>query len=159
MLENIFKSSRFLVFIIVAVSAVASMMLYFASVYSLLHLMMNFFSDLPEHPGELQYKAVMLLKILDILLIALAFQIISIAHYHFFISHKPTHDSLFLKALRIDDFHDLKIIILQVAALILTIMFLEQVAQIGATLETLYFAVSVAVMIFAVVFTMKHLRH
>lgn len=101
----------------------------------------------------------MLLKILDILLIALAFQIISIAHYRFFISNKPTEDSLFLKTLHINNFHDLKIIILQVAALILTIMFLEQVAAVGATLETLYFAVSIAVMLAAVVFTMKSLKH
>lgn len=159
MLENLFKNSRFLVLIIVAVSALASLALYFASVYSVLHLLGAFVANLPEKPGEVQYQAVMLLKILDILLIALAFQIISIAHYRFFISHKPTEDSLFLKTLHINNFHDLKIIILQVAALILTIMFLEQVAAVGATLETLYFAVSIAVMLAAVVFTMKSLKH
>lgn len=39
MLENLFKNSRFLVLIIVAVSALASLALYFASVYSVLHLL------------------------------------------------------------------------------------------------------------------------
>ncbi|WP_416192758.1 YqhA family protein [Neisseria sp. CCUG12390] len=158
-LEQIFKNSRLLVFIIVIVSFIASILLYIASINAGLHFIVGFVRELPDTPSKVQYQAVLLLKILDVLLIALTFQIISIAHYHFFISGKTNNDSQFLKALHINSFHDLKIIILQVASLILTIMFLEQVAAVGATLETLYFAVSIAVVMAAVVLTMKSLRH
>lgn len=159
MLENIFRNSRWMVVIIVIVSFIASILLYIASINAVLHFIVGFFKNLPSEPSDVQYQAVMLLKILDVLLIALTFQIISIAHYHFFISAEPNNDSRFLKALHIGSFHDLKIIILQVSSLILVIMFLEQIAAAGATLETLYFAVSIAVVMAAVVLTMKSLRH
>ena len=67
-------------------------------------------------------------------------------------------DSRFLKVLHIHDFHDLKSILMQVAVLILTVMFLGQAVEYGATLETLYFALSVSCVLVAVVFVTKNLR-
>lgn len=65
---------------------------------------------------------------------------------------------VFLQALHISDFRDLKSMLMQVAILILTVMFLEQAVEYGATLETLYFALSVSFVLVAVVFVIKNLK-
>lgn len=103
--------------------------------------------------------AVSLLKSLDILLIALAFQIVSIAHHRLFISRSSDTESRFLKAMHVNDFHDLKVILLQVSILILALVFLEQAVEVGATLETLYLALSNGIVIAALVFAIRSMQH
>lgn len=124
----------------------------------LFHLCLSFVMAVPDTAKMGKQLAVTLLKVLDIGLIALVFQITSIALYQFFICQKQTMDSRFLKVLHIHDFHDLKSILMQVAVLILTVMFLEQAVEYGATLETLYFALSVSCVLMAVVFVIKNLK-
>lgn len=158
MLEKFFKNSRYLVFIIVITGFISSILLYLLSINVIVNLVWDFVNGIPDSAKAGQYLAVTLLKVLDILLIALVFQIISIAHYQFFISKEPDINSRFLKVLHIADFHDLKVILLQVATLILTVMFLEQAVETGASLETLYFAISVAVAIYTVVQLIKSMQ-
>lgn len=159
MLESLFRNSRFLVIIIVIMSFIASILLYISSISITGNIILEFFQDIPTTPSEGPLKAVKLLKALDVLLIALVFQIISVAHYHFFLSRNQDSKSLFLEVLHIDNYHDLKIIILQVSAIILAIVFLEQAVEVGGSLETLYLAISLALVILSLVFLMRNMKH
>lgn len=158
MLEPLFRKSRYLVFIIVFASFMASLLLYVTAVNILWTTLGDFLKDIPDTAGEAKIMAVNLLKSLDILLIALAFQIVSIAHHRFFISRSSDTESRFLKAMHITDFHDLKIILLQVSILILALVFLEQAVEVGATLETLYLALSNGIIIAALVFAIRSMQ-
>lgn len=158
MMESIFKNSRFLVLIIVVMSFLGSLLLYISSINIIGNIIYQFFQDIPNTTREGSLQAVSLLKNLDILLIALVFQIISVAHYHFFISTKKNTQSLFLTALHINNYHDLKIIILQVCAVILAVLFLEQAVENGPSLETLYMAVSFAIVIIALVLLIRNMK-
>lgn len=158
MLDTIFKNSRFFVYVIVVTSFLSSIILYVMSLNIIIHLFWSFVTAIPNTAQSGKQLAVTLLKVLDIGLIALVFQITSIALYKFFICEKSTTDSRFLQALHISDFRDLKSMLMQVAILILTVMFLEQAVEYGATLETLYFALSVSFVLVAVVFVIKNLK-
>ena len=158
MINSLFQNSRFLVYVLVLTSFFASVILYIMLLNILFHLCLSFVMAVPDTVKSGKELAVTLLMVLDIGLIALVFQITSIALYQFFICKKEMVDSRFLKVLRIHDFHDLKSILMQVAVLILTVMFLGQAVEYGATLETLYFALSVSCMLVAVVFVTKNLR-
>jgi hypothetical protein len=48
---------------------------------------------------------------------------------------------------------------MQVASVIMVILFLEQAVEVGATLETLYFGLAIAVVVLASVFAAKQMRH
>lgn len=120
---------------------------------------MSFFLNPTVKPLEGQILAVNLLKTLDILLIALSFQMIAIASYRLFISNKPTQDSRFLSVLGIHNFHDLKINLMQVSLIILVILFLEQAVEGGANLNTLLYGAAIAMVVGAVVVSIKSLRH
>lgn len=157
-MDKIFDNSRFLVYIIVFTTFISSIILYVLSINMLGYLLWGFLSDLPASIQSGKYLAVILLKVLDIGLIALVFQITSIALYQFFICQKENSESRFLKVLHIHDFHDLKSMLMQVATLILVVMFLEQAVEHGASLQTLYFAVAVSLVLMAVVFVIKSLK-
>lgn len=152
MVEQILKSSRFLVLVTVLVCAVAAIMLYVASANIVFNILLETFAALPESADSGKRLAVKLLKVLDILLIAVTFQIIAVALYRLFITTQPTSPYGFLTSLQINNFHDLKITLIQVAIVILIVLFLEQAVEVGATLETLYFGLAVAVVIFAGVY-------
>lgn len=159
MIESLFKNSRFLVFLIVISSMLSSVLLYISAVNIMINIVLDSIVSLPTKPSEGQIKAVMLLKSLDILLIALTFQIVSVAHYHLFISNQPENKSWFLEVFHISNFKDLKIILLKVAVLVLALIFLEQAVEKGATLETLYLSMASALMIFAIGFAIKIFKH
>ena len=158
MINSLFQNSRFLVYVIVFTSFLSSVILYIVLLNILFHLCLSFVMAVPDTVKSVKELAVTLLMVLDIGLIALVFQITSIALYQFFIDKKEMVDSRFLKVLRIHDFHDLKSTLMHVAVLILTVMFLGQAVKYGATLETLYFALSVSCVLVAVVFVTKDLR-
>lgn len=159
MIEQIFKNSRYLVFLTIIVSLLSSVTLYLASISILFHVLYEFFLNPTVKPLEGQILAVNLLKTLDILLIALSFQMIAIASYRLFISNKPTQDSRFLSVLGIHNFHDLKINLMQVSLIILVILFLEQAVEGGANLNTFLYGAAIAMVVGAVVVSIKSLRH
>ncbi|MGT0150239.1 YqhA family protein [Vibrio metschnikovii] len=64
-------------------------------------------------------------EVLDISLIAITFQIIAASLYRLFIRPSALEASPFLSALAIRNFHDLKITLLQVAVVIMIILFLR----------------------------------
>ncbi|KKO44997.1 hypothetical protein WG68_12720 [Arsukibacterium ikkense] len=152
MIEHIFKSSRFLVLVTVLVCAVASVLLYAASANIVFHVVFDTVSNMPQSADGGKRLAVKLLKILDTLLIAVTFQIIAVALYRLFVSSQPLGPTSLLSSLQINNFHDLKVTLIQVAMVILVVLFLEQAVEVGATLETLYFGLAVAVVIFAGVY-------
>jgi len=123
------------------------------------NVMVESILNLPTNSDEGKRLAVKLLKVLDTLLIALTFQIIASGLYRLFLGDPESEAKGLLKAMDIKNFHDLKITLMQVASVIMVILFLEQAVEVGATLETLYFAIAIAVVVCASVFAAKHMRH
>lgn len=156
MIEKVFRSSRFLVLIAVTTCAFAAVMLYGTSVNITIHLLLEFVAEVPSTADGGKSLVVKLLKTLDTLLIAITFQIIAASLYKIFIAPETIADSMLLKTLHIEDFHDLKIILIQISVVIMVILFLEQAVEVGATLETLYFGVAIALVILASVFAWRH---
>ncbi|HRP35294.1 MAG TPA: YqhA family protein [Gammaproteobacteria bacterium] len=78
--------------------------------------------------------------------------------FRLFITPIRVEDSKFLSALQIKSCHDLKITLMQVAVVIMVILFLEHAVEIGATLETLYFGAGVALVMSAAVFSWKNMK-
>ena len=81
MMEKLFKNSRYLVFLTIIVSLLSSVTLYVASLNIIFHVLSDFITNPAVKPLDGQILAVNLLKTLDILLIALSFQMIAIAYY------------------------------------------------------------------------------
>jgi uncharacterized membrane protein YqhA len=158
MIEKIFQSSRFLVLVAVVSSAVSAFLLYLASVSVLLQLLIELVQDIPASTDSGKTLAVKLLKLLDLLLIAITFQLIAVSLYRLFITPLRMEESTFLNVLNIKSFHDLKTTIIQVGVVIMVILFLEQAVEYGAILETLYFGGALSLMILASVFAAKQMK-
>jgi uncharacterized membrane protein YqhA len=159
MVERLFNSSRFLVVVAVIISALSAALLYSASLVIVINVIIDFFHELPTSADAGKALAVKLLKTLDLLLIAITFQIIAVSLYRLFIRPLTCKDSTFLNALDIASFHDLKITLMQVAVVILVILFLEHAVEVGATLDSLYFGLAVGVVILAAVYAWKNMDH
>ena len=158
-MERLFNSSRFLVIVAVVISGISAAMLYAASLTIVFNVGLEFVRAVPLTADAGKALAVKLLKILDLLLIAITFQIIAVSLYRLFIRPRTCEDSTFLGALEISSFHDLKITLVQVAVVILVILFLEHAVEVGATLESLYFGLAVGVVILASVHAWRHMKH
>lgn len=158
MIKKIFQSSRYLVLIAIAAASVSAIVLYFGSLSVLIHLLMDLLQEVPTNTESGKMLAVKLLKILDLLLIAITLQTISVSLYRLFITPLRVENSTFLNVLNIKSFHDLKITIIQVSIVILVILFLEQAVELGARLEILYFGSAVALVILASVYAWRHMR-
>ncbi|MEE2025744.1 MULTISPECIES: YqhA family protein [Alkalimonas] len=158
-MEKLLQSSRILVILTIIVCAASACLLYAASVSIVYGIIVDTVLAIPVKADEGKRLAVKLLKVLDTLLIALTFQIIASALYRLFLTKEESKDKGLLKALDIKNFHDLKITLMQVASVILVILFLEQAVEIGATLETLYFGLAVGFVILAVTFAARQMNH
>ncbi|TVP91150.1 MAG: YqhA family protein [Pseudomonadaceae bacterium] len=157
-MEKLFNSSRFMVLIVVFSCAVGALLLYFTSMVVIFHLVLDVIAQVPTNADNAKRLAVRLLKVLDVLLIAVTFQIISVGLYRLFIARASARGSGFLAALQINNFHDLKITLLQVAVVILVILFLEQAVEVGAGLDTLYMGIAFALMIVSAVWAAKSMH-
>ena len=157
--EALFNNSRFLVLVAVLISGVSSALLYIASLVIVFNVGLEFVQHIPASAEAGKALAVKLLKILDLLLIAITFQIIAVSLFRLFIRPLTCQDSTFLKALDIKSFHDLKITLTQVAVVIMVILFLEHAVEVEATMETLFFGLAVAAVILAAVFAWRHMEH
>lgn len=154
MVERLLGSTRYLVVITVVVSVVSALLLYVVSVTLLTEVIYETLVQLPEKADLGKEVAVQLLKVLDILLIAVTFQIIASGLYRLFISHReltPADDELRMGRLEITNFHQLKATVIHLAVVILVIQFLEHAVNVGAALETLYFGAASALVIAAAV--------
>lgn len=158
MIERIFQSSRFLVLIAVLIAAVSAVLMYTASLNILFHIVVDFVRAVPEASDGGKSLAVKLLKLLDLLLIAITFQLVAVSLYRLFITPVRVEESKFLSALQIRSFHDLKVTLMQVAVVIMVILFLEHAVEVGATLEALYFGAGVALVMLAAVFAWKNME-
>lgn len=158
-MEKILQSSRILVLLTIVVCGAAACLLYLSSAVIAYNIIWETLSQLPDTADLGKRLAVKLLKVLDTLLIALTFQIIATGLYRLFLGDVENLDKGLLKAMDIKNFHDLKITLMQVASVIMVILFLEQAVEVGATLETLYFGLSIAVVVVAAVFAAKQMRH
>ena len=159
MIEKVFRSSRFIVWVAIIICAVSSLLLYVASVNIIFNTTLDIVGDIPTSADSGKNLAVSLLKLLDLLLIAITFQIMALSLYRLFIRRMSVGEEGFEDSLDINSFHDLKITVSQVAVLILVIRFLEQAVEIGGTIETLYLGVSISIVVLASVFAWKNMKH
>ncbi len=158
MIEKLFRGSRLLVLIAVAATAISAVLLYFSSLSILAYVVLDVAQDIPRTTEIGKNLAVKLLKVLDLLLIAITFHVTSVSLYRLFITPLRVEESTFLNVLHIKSFHDLKITVMQVSIVILVILFLEQAVEVGATLESLYFGAAVAMVILASVFACRNMN-
>ena len=158
-MERLFRGSRLLVLVTVMAGAIAALLLYVAGIYIVFNIVVDFFMQLPATADEGKRLAVRLLKVLDVLLIAVTFQIVAVGLFRLFIRPETSSECGLMSALEVRDFHDLKITILQLAIVILVILFLEQIVETGASLETLYMGGAIALVIAASVFAFKSMAN
>ncbi|HCF3275407.1 TPA: YqhA family protein, partial [Pseudomonas aeruginosa] len=90
MIERVFRSSRFMVWVAVVICAVSSLLLYGASVNIIWNTALDVVRDIPVSADDGKSLAVRLLKLLDLLLIAITFQIMAVNLYRLFI--RPVSD-------------------------------------------------------------------
>lgn len=154
-MERLFRSSRLLVMVTVVVGGVAALLLYVASIYIVFNIVVEFILQLPATADEGKRLAVRLLKVLDTLLIAVTFQIVAVGLFRLFIRPETGTECGLMSALEVRSFRDLKIAILQLAIVILVILFLEQIVEAGASLETLYMGGAIALVIASSVFAFR----
>jgi len=158
MIERIFRSSRFLVLVAVATTAVSAVLLYGVSLNTMIHLLLELTQQFPSSANDSKSLAVKLLKLLDLLLIAITFQLIAISLYRLFVKPLPAEQSASLGPLDIRSFHDLKMTLIQVSVVIIVILFLEHAVEVGAQLETLYFGAAVSLVVFSAVYAWKNMK-
>lgn len=158
MIERILQSSRLLVVIAVLSTAISSFLIYVSCINIVFHMVQEVFLNLPASTGQGKTVAVELLKLLDLLLIGITLQVIAVSLYRLFITPVKLNESQFLGALNIKDFHDLKITLIQVASVILVILFLEHAVESGGTLETLYLGLAIGVVMAASTFAWRSMK-
>lgn len=158
MIERILQSSRLLVFIAVFATAISSILIYVSCINIIFHMVQEAVHNMPSTSGEGKALAVDLLKLLDLLLIGITLQVIAVSLYRLFITPVSLNESQFLSALKIKDFHDLKITLIQVASVILVILFLEHAVESGGTLETLYLGIAIGIVMAAATFACRSMK-
>ena len=158
MIEKAFQSSRLIVLIAVAATTASALLLYISSIYILAGVGYDFLTGIPSNTDAGKNLAVTLLKMLDLLLIAITFHVLSVSLYRLFITPLKVESSTFLSVLNIKSFHDLKVALIQVSVVILIILFLEQAVEVGATLETLYFGIAIAAVVVAAIYAAEKIK-
>ena len=157
-MERLFQNSRFLVIIAILTTAISSLLVYIACVNIVFNVVKVTITALPDSAKGGKELIVELLKILDLLLIGITLQVITISLYRLFISPSTTKSSQFLASFHIEDFHDLKITLVQVTSVILVILFLEHAVEFGGTIETLYLGISIAIVVAASTFAWRSMK-
>jgi len=152
MLEKLFRNSRYFVLVTIVVCSLSALLLYLSSIVIVTNILLDFIGNMPSTADGGKRLAVRLLKVLDTLLIAVTFQIIAAGLYRLFISSVGIHETSLLSALQIRDFHDLKVTLMQVAVVILVVVFLEHAVEGVGGQELLYYGLAIAVVIAAAVF-------
>ncbi|EKO3779210.1 YqhA family protein [Vibrio metschnikovii] len=158
MMDRLFGSSRFLVLAVIVTSFIAAVILYLVVLSIMFGIVSNLWGGIPSGVTQGKMLAVRLLKVLDISLIAITFQIIAASLYRLFIRPSALEASPFLSALAIRNFHDLKITLLQVAVVIMIILFLEHLVEVGASIETLYLGAGMSMVIAAAIWAWKSMK-
>lgn len=163
MLERLLNQSRWLVIITVVVSMLSALLLYAISLVSMGKIVVAVVNDLSNLVVSDLGKAtaVSLLKILDVLLIAVTLQIIAMGMYRLFIRNAGAEVEEMQRVgnLQIHDFHQLKATVIHMSTVILVIMFLERAVEQGQGLDLLYFGLAVAVVIFTSVWAADKIIH
>lgn len=106
MMDRLFGSSRFLVLAVIVTSFVAAVILYLVVLSIMFGIVSNLWGGIPSGVTQGKMLAVRLLKVLDISLIAITFQIIAASLYRLFIRPSALEASPFLSALAIRNFHE-----------------------------------------------------
>lgn len=158
MFERILQSSRFLVLVAVFSTAISSIVIYISCINIVFHVVQDAFFNLPSSTDEGKVLAVGFLKLLDLLLIGITLHVMAVSLYRLFITPVKVTESKFLGALHIKDFHDLKVTLIQVATVILAILFLESAVEAGGTMETLRLGIAIGIVMATSTFAWRSIK-
>lgn len=147
-MKKILENTRYIVLLAVFSSIALSAALFVWNTIQAGITLYHMFSHIMEANAAAQTAH--MVGILDSYLLAVILYIFGVALYELFIDDLDLPDWLNIK-----DLDDLKKKLSSVIALMLGVTFLEHVVQWDNALDTLYFAISIAVIIFALVFYMK----
>ena len=142
-MEKLLAGSRFLVLITVAICLIGALALYASGVLIVANLLLDLLSGFPVTTDAGKEVAVTLLKTLDLLLIAVTFQIIGVGLFRLFVRE---HGEL-PPAMRVADFNELKASVIRLSIVVLVILFVEQTVELGPSIEVLYFGVAIAMVV------------
>ena len=149
---------RYLPFVAVLCTLVAACFLYAAGFFQLGHIL---YEELGNEkfgaPEGGKMLAVKFLKMVDLLLIATGFQVMSVGIYKLFIDPEIKVPAV----MQLESFMDLKRSIVTITGIVLIIFFLEQAVQFrsggGTTaLELLYMGIGIGAVLFAVNWTTRN---
>ena len=145
MLERSLASSRYLAVITIAVSMIAAVSLYVIAAVSVFTVVVDAVRAGPWLPGVGKEAAVGFLTIIDLLLIAIGMQIITIGTYKVFLGG----DLNVPAGLQVSSFGELKRSVVKLIGVVLIILFLEQAVKYGPSEAILYFGLAIAAVIAA----------
>lgn len=157
MQNKLFFITKTFITLVVISSFLAAISLYIAVVFLTYNVISDFFSNFPFNTLDVKSLVVKFFKILDMSLIAITFQVVSLGIYRLFINNNIPND-IFSNTLKIKNIHDLKSILLQVSVVILVVMFLENVVEIGAGIDIFYLGASISLVIFSAVLSWKFMK-
>ena len=145
MIERALAGSRYLTFITVILAMIGALILYATSIIGVFQFIADVLSEQLQDPQSPKEIIVGVLKLMDVLLIAIGLQILSLGVYKLFINEKFKLPP----AMEVSDFDRLKELIVKVAVIILVIVFLEHAVNLGPSEYILEFGAAVALVIAA----------
>ncbi len=151
-MERFLSQSRFLVMITVAICMVAAVLLYASGLLIVGSLVIDFVRDVPATTERAKSIAVVLLKTLDLLLIAVTFQTIGLGLYRLFVAPTKAPDRA-----SPGGFHQLKASVLWLSVVVLVVLFVEQAVAVGPTIEILYLGGAIAMVVGATVWAAERM--
>lgn len=146
MFERALSGSRYLALITVILAMVGALILYATSIITIFQFCTDVLFVYLQDIKSSKLIAVGILKLMDLMLIAIGLQIISLGVYKLFINEEYKLPS----AMEVNNFHELKELIVKVASIILVVVFLEHAVNLGPSEYILEFGVAVALVIAAV---------
>ena len=145
MVDRVISSFRHLSVLAVVIALVGELILYGVATLSLISLINTIFSTSWESGHLTKESAAGVLKIIDLVLVAIGLHIVASGIYQLFVDHKYVGKA----AIRIDDFGELKSTIVKIAGIILVVDFLEQTLTREPDIAMLYHGSAIAIVVLA----------
>ena len=146
MLEKIMQKSRYFAILMVVITLVCAVVLYFLASASAILAIYEALTSGKFSTTEIKIYAVDFLKVVDLFLICIGLQVIAAGIYKLFINEQLTLPA----AMNTASFSDLKLSLVKISSLILLIMFVERAVALGPSRELLEYGIAIAVILIAV---------
>ncbi len=144
-MEKWLSRSRALAYVTVVLAMLAALLLYLFAGIVFIQVVWNTLSGHFWTNETIKASSVGLLKMMDLLLIAASFQIMSHGMYRLFIHSSYTSEG----PLHVTSFKELKHSLVNIASIVLVIFFVENAVRLGAGREILELGIGIAAVIAA----------